>query len=152
MLEGVLGSMNFAVCGRPFVCREDCLPAAAVAHQFPSAAERASTVPDVAGRGNVGASGEVTARAGPQGGRTKRLAYGGDHRFAIGQYGIKRGARGYEAGKKVKGRKGHIEPDTQGNLLAVMVHLVGVQNCVAARAVLMRLFCLFGTTPCQQRL
>ncbi len=82
---------------------------------------------------------------GPQGGWTKRHAYRGDHRFAIGQDGAKRGRRGYDAGKKIKGRKRHIAVDTQGNLLAVIVHSAGIQDRVAARAVLMRLFCLFAT-------
>jgi hypothetical protein len=32
---------------------------------------------------------------------------------------LKGGQRGYDAGKKIKGRKRHIAVDTQGNLLAV---------------------------------
>src|ERR1039458_214977 len=48
--------------------------------------------------------------------------------------------RGYDAGKKIKGRKRHIAVDTQGNLLAAIVHSAGIQDRVAARAVLMRLF------------
>jgi transposase len=86
-----------------------------------------------------------SARTGPQGGWTKCRANRGNHRFAIGQDGAKRGRRGYDAGKKIKGRKRHIAVDTQGNLLAVIVHSAGIQDRVAARAVLMRLFCLFGT-------
>ncbi len=49
---------------------------------------------------------------GPQGGWTKHRAYRGDHRFAVGQDGAKRGHRGYDAGKKIKGRKRHIAVDT----------------------------------------
>ncbi len=93
----------------------------------------------------MGAGNKDSARTGPQGGWTKRHAYRGDHRFAIGQDGAKRGRRGYDAGKKIKGRKRHIAVDTQGNLLAVIVHSAGIQDRVAARAVLMRLFCLFAT-------
>jgi transposase len=93
----------------------------------------------------VAARDQGAARAGAQGGRTKRLAHGGDYRFAIGQDGAKRGRRGYDAGKKIKGRKRHIAVDTQGNLLAVIVHSAGIQDRVAARAVLMRLFCRFDT-------
>jgi hypothetical protein len=52
---------------------------------------------------------------------------------------------GYEAGKKIKGRKRHIAVDTKGNLLAVNAHSAGIQDRVAVRAVLLRLFCLFGT-------
>ena len=56
---------------------------------------------------------------GRKAGRTKRHAHRGDHRFAVGQDGAKRGRRGYDAGKKIKDRKRHIAVDTQGNLLTV---------------------------------
>ena len=118
---------------------------AAAAFQLSSLAECASAVPGVARRRDVGARDKGSARTGSQGGWTKRHAYSGDHRFAVGQDGAKRGRRGYDAGKKIKGRKRHIAVDTQGNLLAVIVHSAGIQDRVAARAVLMRLFCLFGT-------
>jgi transposase len=35
---------------------------------------------------------------------------------------------GYDAGKKIKGRKRHIITDTQGNLLGVCVHSAGLQD------------------------
>lgn len=38
------------------------------------------------------------------------------------------GPRGYDAGKKVKGRKRHILTDTQGNLLSAIVHEAGIQD------------------------
>lgn len=38
------------------------------------------------------------------------------------------GVRGYDAGKKIKGRKRHIITDTQGNLLSVDVHSAGIQD------------------------
>ena len=38
------------------------------------------------------------------------------------------GVSGYDAGKKVKGRKRHITTDTQGNVLCVMVHSAGIQD------------------------
>jgi transposase len=38
------------------------------------------------------------------------------------------GPRGFDAGKKIKGRKRHIVTDTQGNLLAAMTHSAGVQD------------------------
>jgi transposase len=85
------------------------------------------------------------ARAGAQGWWTKRRANRGDYRFAVGQDGAKRGRRGHDAGKKIKGRKRHIAVDTQGNLLAVIVHSAAIQDRVAARAVLMRLFCRFDS-------
>jgi len=93
----------------------------------------------------VGAGRQGTTRTRPEGAGPKCYAQRGDCRFAVGQNGAKRGRRGYDAGKKIKGRKRHIAVDTQGNLLAVIVHSAGIQDRVAARAVLMRLFCRFDT-------
>ena len=50
-----------------------------------------------------------------------------------------KGARGYDAGKRVMGRKRHIVVDTQGLLLAVAVHPADVQDRDGARLVLRRL-------------
>ena len=49
------------------------------------------------------------------------------------------GERGYDAGKKVKGRKRHIVVDTLGHLLEVVVHAANIQDCVGARLVLDKL-------------
>ncbi|OLP54670.1 IS5 family transposase [Rhizobium rhizosphaerae] len=38
------------------------------------------------------------------------------------------GPRGYDAGKKIKGRKRHILTDTRGNMLDAMVHSAGIQD------------------------
>ncbi len=38
------------------------------------------------------------------------------------------GPRGYDAGKKIKGRKRHIVTDTGGPLIAVMVHEADIQD------------------------
>ena len=38
------------------------------------------------------------------------------------------GPRGYDAGKKIKGRKRHIVTDTQGNLVGLVVHPANVQD------------------------
>jgi putative transposase len=83
------------------------------------------------------------ARRRPPSGRAQCGTNRGDYRFAVDQDHWKRGARGYDAGKKIKGRKRHIAVDTQGNLLIATVHSAGIQDRVGARAVLMRLFCRF---------
>jgi transposase len=93
----------------------------------------------------VGAYRPYSARAGPQSEGPQGHSYGSHYRFAVCQDGAKRGRRGYDAGKKIKGRKRHIAVDTQGNLLAAIVHSAGIQDRVAARAVLIRLFCRFDT-------
>jgi putative transposase len=46
------------------------------------------------------------------------------------------GERGYDAGKKVKGRKRHILVDTLGNLLAVVVHPADIQDREGAKLLL----------------
>ena len=46
------------------------------------------------------------------------------------------GLRGYDAGKKVKGRKRHILVDTMGLLLIVVVHVASVQDRDGAKLVL----------------
>ena len=93
----------------------------------------------------MGADWQGAARTGASGKGSKGHAYGGDRRFAVCEDGTKRGRRGYDAGKKIKGRKRHIAVDTEGNLLAVIVHSAGIQDRVAARAVLLRLFCRFDS-------
>lgn len=49
------------------------------------------------------------------------------------------GERGYDAGKKVKGRKRHIVVDTLGHLLEVVVHAVNIQDRDGAKLVFARL-------------
>jgi putative transposase len=46
------------------------------------------------------------------------------------------GERGYDAGKKVNGRKRHIVVDTVGNLLDVVVHAAGIQDYDGAKLIL----------------
>jgi transposase len=49
------------------------------------------------------------------------------------------GPRGYDAGKRIRGRKRHIVTDTDGLLLAVHVHPANVQDCHGAVPLLERL-------------
>jgi putative transposase len=49
------------------------------------------------------------------------------------------GVRGYDAGKKVSGRKRHILVDTMGNLLALVVHPAHLQDRDGAQLVLSQL-------------
>jgi len=49
-----------------------------------------------------------------------------------------KGERGYDAGKKVKGRKRHILVDTMGLLLTVVVHIASVQDRDGAKNVLQK--------------
>jgi transposase len=54
------------------------------------------------------------------------------------------GSAGYDAGKKIKGRKRHIAVDTLGLLLVVMVTAASVQDRDAARPLLHHLATAFG--------
>jgi transposase len=64
----------------------------------------------------------------------------GDYRQPVGQDRTKRGQRGYDGGKKTKGRKRHLAVDTQGWPLAVAVHSAGISETRGAHIVLIRLF------------
>jgi transposase len=51
----------------------------------------------------------------------------------------KRGNRGYDAGKKVSGRKRHVLVDTLGLILVVVVHAANIQDRAGGRLVLEKL-------------
>jgi putative transposase len=55
------------------------------------------------------------------------------------------GPRGYDAGKKVNGRKRHILVDTLGLLLAVVVHSAAIQDRDGAKWVFLKAATLFPT-------
>ncbi|MDR2032490.1 MAG: transposase [Azoarcus sp.] len=93
----------------------------------------------LASRRNPGCRPARLARSGAAQGGTKHATVSGHHGFPFGQERRKRGLRGFDAGKKTKGRKQHIVVDTLGLLLAV-VHSAGIQDRTGARAVLIRLF------------
>ncbi|MFQ6271137.1 IS5 family transposase [Kutzneria viridogrisea] len=57
---------------------------------------------------------------------------------------VGRATRGWDAGKKVNGRKRHIVVDTVGFVLAVLVTPASIQDRVAARALLLRLGATVG--------
>src|SRR5262249_29701404 len=63
----------------------------------------------------------------------------GHYRQPVRQDDRKRGGRGYDTGKKVKGRKRHIAVDPFGRLLAVWVHPANIQDRDGAWVVLLRL-------------
>jgi putative transposase len=54
------------------------------------------------------------------------------HRYPERQNHRKGGPRGYDAAKKVKGRKRHIGVDTSGFLLGVLVHAANIQDADSA--------------------
>jgi len=54
--------------------------------------------------------------------------------------------RGYDAGKKVKGRKRHIAVDTLGLPWAIAVHSAGIQDRTGVKLLLLRLFTRLACT------
>jgi putative transposase len=53
------------------------------------------------------------------------------------------GQCGYDAGKKIKGRKRHLLVDTMGLVLLVVVHVANIQDRDGARLLLAKAKCLF---------
>ncbi len=111
----------------------------AYASPRPAALEdRLLFLPSVATRWHVGAHQRYPPRraAGCFGLRppTKCCSFGP----SVGQNDRKRGLRGYDAGKKVNGRKRHLLVDASGLLLTVVVHAADVQDRDGARLVLER--------------
>ena len=76
------------------------------------------------------------ARRLPHAGRTPGGPVGGDPGQPECQDHRKRGPRGFDAGKKVKGRKRHLLVDSDGLLLACRVHPANVQERAGARLLL----------------
>jgi putative transposase len=70
----------------------------------------------------------------PRGAR--RRAERSDSGQPVGKDDGKRGVRGYDAAKKVNGRKRHLLVDTLGLLLAVVVHAADIQDREGAKLVL----------------
>jgi transposase len=83
-----------------------------------------------------------TLRRGARAGGARGEPDSGDHRQPKRQSGAKRGAsidpQGYDAGKKITGRKRHLLVDTLGLLLSVAVHAADVQDRDGAALVLNR--------------
>lgn len=61
---------------------------------------------------------------------------------------VAKSTRGYDAGKKINGRKRHIAVDTMGLLLLVMVTPANLADRTAARGLLFRLRVIYGGIAC----
>jgi putative transposase len=67
-------------------------------------------------------------RTGASEARTPAHSQRRHHRQSIGEDDTKRGARGYDGGKKIKGRKRHLLVDTNGLIMHVLVHEANIQD------------------------
>ena len=83
----------------------------------------------------------------PGAGRTRSQPHSRDYRQPERQKRRKRGARidphGFDAGKKIKGKKRHLLVDTQGLLLHAIVHAADIQDRDGGVLVMATLFGMF---------
>src|SRR5689334_21167026 len=92
----------------------DRLPLAAFAARTGAVGDGLGVLSAVARRRVVGATARRTADPSPPGGPARSPAERREHRQPVGQDGGKGGGCGYDAGKKIKGRKRHLVVDTLG--------------------------------------
>ena len=121
------------------VCAADRMRLADAAARPASLANSVQVLPQVDTGWNVGKSPSDTSPQRPRGGGQKPNSQRSYHRQPVGQDDRKGGPRGYDAGKKVMGRKRHIVVDTVGLLLAVVVHPADIQDRDGAKLVFNRL-------------
>ena len=107
---------------------DDRLPVAASAHEFPALHHGAAVLLRLARRRHLAADQPSSAAGAREAmGREASPSAG-----VIDSQSVKTteagGPRGYDAGKKIKGRKRHILTDTNGLLVAAIVHAADIQD------------------------
>ncbi len=131
--------------GGDSLCGADGLPVAGAAGQLSSLAELSPAVSGLARQRPMGADQRRAGAPEPSSPWARHHAYGSRPRFAERQNGAKRGQRGYDAGKRIKGRKRHIAVDRSGHLLAAVVHGAGARDSAGARLLLPQLAARYPT-------
>jgi len=126
------------------VLRPQRLSMADAAPGLRSLAYRTSLLPPLAAGRNSATYSRLPPPTGTPASRSETQSLGGDYRQPVGQDCGKRGARGYDAGKKIKGRKRHLVVDTLGLVLAVVVHAANIQDRDGAKLVLAKLLGRFS--------
>jgi putative transposase len=114
---------------------------AAMAHRLP-------LLHGLAPRGIVAKDARCAARSGQTPERKKKAptaAILDSQSVKVSNHG---GVRGYDAGKKIMGRKRHLLVDTMGLILHVVVHSAAIQDRDGAKLVLTRLTQRFGWLRC----
>jgi len=112
------------------------VPMAVLAQRVPFVVDGVVVFLALAPSGDLGGVAYPVTRSLAHTGRTPCDSQRRHHRQSIGEDDAKRGARGYDGGKKVKGRKRHILVDTQGLLLKVLVHTANIQDRDGAQLLL----------------
>jgi hypothetical protein len=67
------------------------------------------------------------------------------HRQPVREDGAKRGMRGFDGGKLIKGRKRHVAVDTLGLLLCAIAHSAGISDSRGGRTVMLYLTPIIST-------
>ena len=130
------GSILSGVCWRPFCTLPGQAASGGRRPSISALVELPPAVSRLAQQRMVGADQRRTGPAKPPQAGSGGNAHGGHHRLAKRQNSAKREQRGYDAGKRIKGRKRHIAVDRNGHLLAAVVHSASVQNSAGARLLL----------------
>lgn len=106
---------------------------------LPALAHGLPLLPRLPGSRRVGGSSPPSGGDAARAGRPRSDTLGLHPRHPERQDEGKRGARGFDAAKKIKGRKRHIAVDTSGFLLGVLVHAADIQDANSAGALLTRI-------------
>src|SRR5918993_177464 len=129
-LRATTNNRHAALARRAVLCRAHRLSVAAPATPsgFPALAHRVRLLQSVPCGGRVGEPAPPARRHAAGGRRTGSQSHGGDHRHPERHDDGKGGPRGWDAAKRLKGRKRHVAVDTQGLLLGVVVHAADIQD------------------------
>jgi transposase len=101
---------------------------AGLAHGLSALVHGVELLPAVAQRRHLAAHPYGLARTTAGAAGTRADSQRGHYRQSIGAHQPKRGRRGYDGGKKVKGRKRHLLVETTGLILQVLVHEADIQD------------------------
>ncbi len=100
----------------------------ALPHEFPRLYDGVELLPNMAQQWHLEAHAYGPARSRARETRARADAQRYHHRQPIGENESKRGRRGYDGGKRVKGRKRHVLVDTMGLIVGVLVHEATIQD------------------------
>jgi len=130
--DGGMGDTAAVGSGRRALCSDDWLPMAAIAARFPAALDRARLVRALALRWRARPTAFCSlypgARTGWQGSEPDRRDRRQSERQERGKGGSRIDANGYDAAKKIKGKKRHAIVDTLGLTLGVSITPANVQD------------------------
>ena len=110
-----------------------------VAGKFSTLGDGPLLLPGIPAQWSLAENSRRTSRGCPPAGWAGTDAKRGNHRQPKCENHRKRGLQGYDAGKKILGRKRHIIVDTMGLIIGLAVHAADEQDRDGAKKVLARL-------------